>query len=185
MGAVDGPVDKPYNAGHYVQSNAMLKVKVELAHPLTTPTEVAAKQPLTTTPQCPFGRIVYIFNYKNTVILNQLEALVTEINAKALQLDDMPPHVISAALSTYKLSLEQQKSRDLDIMTGFQVMDGDKHVFVLEGLRDRAISYVWENVPAPENSDIKKLRVLLHHIPLARSIFQKIMYIELVISKCT
>lgn len=55
--------------------------------------------------QCPFGRIVYIFNYKNTVILNQLEVLVTEINAKALQLDDMPPHVISAALSTYKLSL--------------------------------------------------------------------------------
>ena len=44
-------VDKPYYAGHYVQSNAMLKVKVELAHPLTTPTEVAAKQPLTTTPQ--------------------------------------------------------------------------------------------------------------------------------------
>lgn len=46
----------------------------------------------------------------------------------------------------------QQKSRDLDIMTGFQVMDGDKHVFVLEGLKDRAISYVWETVPAPENS---------------------------------
>ena len=40
-------------------------------------------------------------------------------------------------------------------MTGFQVMDGDKHVFVLEGLRDRAISYVWENVPAPENSGKK------------------------------
>lgn len=31
-------------------------------------------------------------------------------------------------------------------------MDGDKHVFVLEGLKDRAISYVWETVPAPENS---------------------------------
>lgn len=44
-------VDKPYNAGHYVQSNAMLKVKVELAHSLTTPEEVAAKQPLITSPQ--------------------------------------------------------------------------------------------------------------------------------------
>nr|XP_022302036.1 uncharacterized protein LOC111110021 isoform X1 [Crassostrea virginica]XP_022302037.1 uncharacterized protein LOC111110021 isoform X1 [Crassostrea virginica]XP_022302039.1 uncharacterized protein LOC111110021 isoform X1 [Crassostrea virginica] len=202
MGAVDGPVDKPYNAGHYVQSNAMLKVKVELAHPLTTPTEVAAKQPLTTTPQCPFGRIVYIFNYKNTVILNQLEVLVTEINAKALQLDDMPPHVISAALSTYKLSLEQQKSRDLDIMTGFQVMDGDKHVFVLEGLRDRAISYVWENVPAPENSDVRVLynsdlsfserlygpldvdlcRVKLHE-PLSQIIQQPLLYVRDMVPK--
>ncbi|XP_056000936.1 uncharacterized protein LOC130048351 isoform X2 [Ostrea edulis] len=157
MGAVDGPVDKPYNAGHYVQSNAMLKVKVELAHSLTTPEEVAAKQPLITSPQCPFGRIIYIFGYKNTTTLNQLETLVTDINAKALQLDDMPPHVISAALSTYKLSLEQQRSRDLDILTGFQLMDGDKHIFVLEGLRDQAITCVWENVPAPENSDVRVL----------------------------
>lgn len=47
---------------------------------------------------------------------------------------------------------EQQRSRDLDILTGFQLMDGDKHIFVLEGLRDQAITCVWENVPAPENS---------------------------------
>ena len=42
-------MDKPLNAGHYVQSNTMLKVKVELAHPLATPEEVAAKQPMATT----------------------------------------------------------------------------------------------------------------------------------------
>jgi hypothetical protein len=47
---------------------------------------------------------------------------------------------------------EQQRSRELDILTGFQLMDGDKHIFVLEGLRDQAIIAVWENVPAPENS---------------------------------
>lgn len=45
----------------------------------------------------------------------------------------------------------QQKSRDLDIMIGFQVMDGDKYVFVLEGFKDRVIFYVWEIVFVLEN----------------------------------
>jgi len=55
--------------------------------------------------QCPFGRVVFLFDYKNTTLLNKLQDIVLEINAQALELDDMPPHVISAALSTYKLSL--------------------------------------------------------------------------------
>ena len=31
-------------SGHYVSSNTMIKVKVELAHPLITPEKVAAKE---------------------------------------------------------------------------------------------------------------------------------------------
>ena len=54
--------------------------------------------------QCPFGRIVYKFDYKNVQFLNQVQTLITKINARALELDDMPQHVIDAALSTYKLS---------------------------------------------------------------------------------
>ena len=46
-----------------------------------------------------------MFDYKNTILLHQLQNLVTDINARALELDDMPQHVINAALSTYKLSL--------------------------------------------------------------------------------
>ena len=30
-------------SGHYVSSNTMIKIKVELAHPLVTPETVAAK----------------------------------------------------------------------------------------------------------------------------------------------
>ena len=54
--------------------------------------------------QCPFGRIVYKFDYKNVQFLNQMQTLISKINARALELDDMPQHVIDAALSTYKLS---------------------------------------------------------------------------------
>ena len=46
----------------------------------------------------------------------------------------------------------QQSSRSLDIVTGFQVLDGDMHMFVLEGLRDSAIQEIWEALPQPENS---------------------------------
>lgn len=66
-------------------------------------------------------------------------------------------------------------------MTGFQVMDGDKHVFVLEGLRDRAISYVWENVPAPENSGKKNGVSSVITSPL-KDLFTRKMFLELVVS---
>ena len=55
--------------------------------------------------QCPFGRIIFVFAYKNTTLLHQLQGLIMAINARALDLDDMPQQVIDAALSTYKLSM--------------------------------------------------------------------------------
>ncbi len=47
---------------------------------------------------------------------------------------------------------EQQKNRELDIVTGFQLLDGEMHLFVLEGLRNGAIQLLWEDLPRPENS---------------------------------
>ena len=46
----------------------------------------------------------------------------------------------------------QQESRTLDIVTGFQVLDGIMHLFVLEGLRDYGVKEIWESLPQPENS---------------------------------
>lgn len=54
--------------------------------------------------QCPFGRVIYIFEYKNAPFLRQLQSEITAVNAEALELDTLPQHVIEAALSTYKLS---------------------------------------------------------------------------------
>ncbi|XP_067683346.1 uncharacterized protein [Haliotis asinina] len=156
-GAVDGPVDCPLSTGHYLNTSATLKVKIELAHPLTTPSRVSAKEPLLSTNECPFGRIIFLFDYKNVSMLHKLQDLIASINAHALELDDMPQHVINAALSTYKLSAEQQQSRELDIITGFQVLDGNMHLFVLEGLRDKAVHVLWEALPQPHNSDVTVL----------------------------
>ena len=54
--------------------------------------------------QCPFGRLVAVFDYKNMEFLLTLQSFVTDINARALGLDNMPAHVVQLALSTYKLS---------------------------------------------------------------------------------
>ncbi|XP_071485699.1 uncharacterized protein [Diadema antillarum] len=151
--AADGPKDEPLPVGHYIDSGARLKVRVEVAHAITTPEEVRSKPELETPSECPFSRIVYIFDYKNTKFLHKLLGLVTNINARALELDHLPAHIIEAALSTYKLSPAQQKSPDLDIVTGFQILDGEKHIFVLEGLRDSAISQLWQNLPRPQKEN--------------------------------
>lgn len=54
--------------------------------------------------QCPFGRVIYVFGYKNAPFLRQLQSEIMAVNAEALELDTLPQHVIEAALSTYKLS---------------------------------------------------------------------------------
>lgn len=54
--------------------------------------------------QCPFGRVVYVFEYKNASFLRQMQTEITAVNSGALELDTLPQHVIEAALSTYKLS---------------------------------------------------------------------------------
>lgn len=43
MFLVSDPESSPLPPGHYIQSGACLKVKVEVAYPLVTPTQLAAK----------------------------------------------------------------------------------------------------------------------------------------------
>lgn len=42
-GSVDGPSEPPMTPGAYMDSHTMIKVRLELAVPLITPQEVAAK----------------------------------------------------------------------------------------------------------------------------------------------
>uniref|UniRef100_A0A8C8SH48 Cilia and flagella associated protein 92 (putative) n=1 Tax=Pelusios castaneus TaxID=367368 RepID=A0A8C8SH48_9SAUR len=140
LGSVDGLQTSPLPMGHYLESDSVLKVRVEIAVPLglqaeTTDTEVA---------DCPYGCIVYIFDYNNAPCLQDLLQEITEINAKALQLDSYPLHIIQKSLATFKLKTKTKEISELDIITGFHILDGTIHLLVLEGLKDKAIKRLWE-----------------------------------------
>lgn len=58
----------------------------------------------------------------------------------------------TCVVPVFSVISEQQNDPDLDIVTGFQLLDGVMHLFVLEGLADKAIKVIWESLPKPEHS---------------------------------
>uniref|UniRef100_A0A663ENH3 Cilia and flagella associated protein 92 (putative) n=1 Tax=Aquila chrysaetos chrysaetos TaxID=223781 RepID=A0A663ENH3_AQUCH len=126
--------------GHYLESDSLLKVRVEIAVPLAMHAEIADAQ----VTDCPYSCIIYIFDYNNSSLLHDLVEEITEINAKALQLDCYPVHLIGMALVALKLKTTLEKVSELDIVTGFHLLDGATHVLVLEGLKDKAIRRLWD-----------------------------------------
>ncbi|CAM4586061.1 unnamed protein product [Lepidochelys olivacea] len=140
LGSVAGPQTSPLPMGHYLESDSVLKVRVEIAVPLGLQAETAD----TEVADCPYGCIIYIFDYNNAPCLHDLLQEITEINAEALQLDSYPLQVIQMALATFKLKTTIKEISELDIITGFHILDGTIHLLVLEGLKDKAIRRLWE-----------------------------------------
>ncbi|XP_029768431.1 uncharacterized protein KIAA1257 homolog [Terrapene carolina triunguis] len=140
LGSVAGPQTSPLPMGHYLESDSVLKVRVEIAVPLGVQAETAD----TEVADCPYGCIIYIFDYNNAPCLHDLLQEITEINAEALQLDSYPLQVIQMALATFKLKTATKEISELDIITGFHILDGTIHLLVLEGLKDKAIKRLWE-----------------------------------------
>ncbi|KFV95167.1 Uncharacterized protein FLJ43738, partial [Eurypyga helias] len=126
--------------GYYLESDSLLKVSVEIAVPLGTRAETADAQ----VTDSPYGYIIYIFDYNNSSLLHDLVEEITEINAKALQLDCYPVHLIGMALAALKLRITLEEVSQLDIVTGFHLLDGATHLFVFEGLKDKAIKKLWD-----------------------------------------
>lgn len=127
--------------GHYISAESHLKVRVEISVPLNPEDEMDD----TSTSSCPYGCIIYRFDYKNTSLLNYLLQEITEINAEAFQLDSYPLHIVQKSLNTLKLNskLTPEEVSGLDIITGFHILDGSMHLVVLEGLKDKALKRMW------------------------------------------
>eukprot|EP00062_Callorhinchus_milii_P017633 gi/632970322/ref/XP_007901584.1/ PREDICTED: uncharacterized protein FLJ43738 [Callorhinchus milii] len=153
-GAVDGPQDVPLPMGHYLESNAQLKLRVEIAYPLS-------RYPQEETRDCPFGRIIYIFDFRNQGFLQELVSEIKEVNATGLCLESLPKR----ASPLRRLNSLQRDSSRLDILTGFHVTDDNIHLFVLEGLRDGGVRRLWERLPARLYSlcSVRKLRDAVHN----------------------
>ncbi|XP_025922184.1 uncharacterized protein KIAA1257 homolog [Apteryx rowi] len=183
--------------GHYLESDSLLKVRVEIAVPLGLQAETADAE----VTNYPYGCIIYIFDYNNASLLHDLVEEITEINAEALQLDCYPVPLIRMALATLKLKTTLKEVSELDIVTGFHVLDGAIHLFVLEGLKDKAIKRLWdrhfERTYRPEDGQLEilynsqlsfrqrlyvDLEAILYHFRLCKPLFtitkQPLLYVR-------
>ncbi|VTJ85997.1 Hypothetical predicted protein [Marmota monax] len=83
-----------------------------------------------------FGHIMFVFSAKELFLLHSLLKDITLINAKALELDSYPTGTVQQILPAFKMRVNIQHQEHLDILTGFHLLDGNIHLFVLEGLAD-------------------------------------------------
>lgn len=137
----DGLRHGPMPMGNYLEANSMLKLRVDIAVPLRAVAE--APDPDLTGTQ--FGRIIFVFNSRKIFLLYSLLQDITMINAKALDLDSYPIQNIQQILSAFKMRVKIQEKQDLDVLTGFHLLDGKIHLLILEGLADQGLKRLWES----------------------------------------
>ncbi|XP_042638214.1 uncharacterized protein KIAA1257 homolog [Orycteropus afer afer] len=126
--------------GNYLEANSLLKLRVDLAVPLQCRAEAPDRDLVGTQ----FALIIFVFDSRKTFLLHHLLQDITMINAKALDLDSYPLRNIQQILSAFKVRVKVQDQQDLDVLTGFHLLDGKIHVFILEGLADQGLRRLWE-----------------------------------------
>ncbi|XP_051010539.1 uncharacterized protein CFAP92 [Acomys russatus] len=133
----------PMPIANYLEANSLLKLRVDIAVPLSTWCAVPELELDLTTTQ--FGRIIFVFHTKKPPLLQSLLQDITEINAKALDLDAHPIENIQQVLSAFRVRVKMQEQQDLDVLTGFHLLDGKIHLIILEGLADHGLRRLWES----------------------------------------
>uniref|UniRef100_A0A7N9CPT6 Cilia and flagella associated protein 92 (putative) n=1 Tax=Macaca fascicularis TaxID=9541 RepID=A0A7N9CPT6_MACFA len=153
----DGHQHGPMPMGNYLEADSQLKLRVDIAVPLRA--GAGAADPDLGGSQ--FGRIIFVFDFKKVSLLHSLLQDITMINAKALGLDSYPLRTLQQILSAFKMRVRVQEQQYLDVLTGFHLLDGKTHLFILEGLANQGLRQLWENhqswIPRSEHGKYKVL----------------------------
>lgn len=136
----DGLRRGPMPMGNYLDAGSQLKLRVDI----TVPLRAGTADPDLQGP--PFGRIIILFDHRKTLLLQNVLQDITVINAQALELGSCPIRNIQQILSTFRMRVKIQEQQQLNVLTGFHLLDGELHLFVLEGLADQGLRQLWENL---------------------------------------
>ncbi|XP_055985269.1 uncharacterized protein CFAP92 [Sorex fumeus] len=152
---------QPLPAGNYLEAHSQLKLRVDIEVPLPW-TGPETPEPDPTGP--PFGRIIFVFGSKQHLLLRPLLHDITVINARALHVDTYPLCNISQILPAIKVRTNIKDRQDLDVITGFHLLDGQCHLLILEGLSCQGLKRLWENyqsrIPFVEHRPCPPYKVL-------------------------
>ncbi|XP_070948396.1 uncharacterized protein CFAP92 isoform X9 [Macaca nemestrina] len=153
----DGHQHGPMPMGNYLEADSQLKLRVDIAVPLRAGARAADPD----LGGSQFGRIIFVFDFKKVSLLHSLLQDITMINAKALGLDSYPLRTLQQILSAFKMRVRVQEQQYLDVLTGFHLLDGKTHLFILEGLANQGLRQLWENhqswIPRSEHGKYKVL----------------------------
>ncbi|XP_012587577.1 PREDICTED: uncharacterized protein KIAA1257 homolog isoform X1 [Condylura cristata] len=136
-----GPQHTPMPMGNYLEADSQLKLRVDIAVPLRT----WGGTPELDLRGTEFGRVIFVFNSRKPFLLRSLLQDVAMVNAKALDLDIYPLRNIQQILCAFQMRVKVQERPDLDVLTGFHLLDGKIHLLILEGLAEQGLRWLWEN----------------------------------------
>lgn len=146
--------------GTYISSSTQLTIHVTLQHPITIESSASdggtssqSTCEVDSSTSARFSRMVLIIPYKDDRTLNQVAKVMAAVNLSALP---------AAPIRSYQMT-EQEKhaceSGQLDIITGTQIIDSHFRTIFLEGLADKGMKVVHEQIPRKGANDPQGYRM--------------------------
>ncbi|KAI9985326.1 hypothetical protein PInf_004654 [Phytophthora infestans] len=143
--------------GAYISTGASLSITVELQSPIeilsagsadalpaSAESEIAALK---------FSRIVVIIPYKDSSTLGEVTKAMTNVNLKALP---------GVPIRSYQMTESEKMDCEtgaLDVVTGAQIIDSQFRMVILEGLVDKGMKYLHQQLQRKGPNDPKGCRM--------------------------
>eukprot|EP00742_Colponemidia_sp_Colp-10_P004900 GILJ01005233.1.p1 GENE.GILJ01005233.1~~GILJ01005233.1.p1 ORF type:complete len:1081 (-),score=175.82 GILJ01005233.1:102-3344(-) len=104
-----------------------------------------------------FQRAVYVMRYGNVTLLKAILNGLQLLNAKALGMESAPVR----ALATRQLTDSEKRNPNLNVITGFQIIDSRMRMIVIEGLGEGAMKEFYQIVPRI-TANSRRVRILMN-----------------------
>ena len=112
-------------------------------------------------------RFVYVTTYYDSEFLEKIKALFETINQKAFNLTS-PKEIY-----THDLTEEEKKSTDIDYISGFQILDNQKRITIIEGISGKALQKVKDTLPKNQMNNETKMIFADSNILFDKRIYSK------------